>query len=74
MPQYFTLLAAAGGFRTARSAGALNGAITRSLGDTQEVVKMDRDFEVAIDVAVGIKIDPRKACLFDPASCERVRA
>jgi multiple sugar transport system ATP-binding protein len=48
--------------------------VTCSLGDTQVVVKMDKDFEVAIDVPVGIKIDPRKACLFDPASGERVRA
>jgi multiple sugar transport system ATP-binding protein len=48
--------------------------VTCSLAETQVVVKMDKDFEVAIDVAVGIKIDPRKACLFDPVTGERVRA
>jgi hypothetical protein len=35
---------------------------------------MDKDFEVAIDAPVGIKIDARKACLFDPAGGERIRA
>jgi hypothetical protein len=35
---------------------------------------MDKDFEVPIDAPVGIKIDPRKACLFDPRTGERVRA
>ena len=37
-------------------------------------MKMDKDFDVALDLPVGIKIDPRKACLFDPESGDRVRA
>jgi multiple sugar transport system ATP-binding protein len=48
--------------------------VTCALGDGQAVVKMDKDFEVAIDAPVGIKIDARKACLFDPAGGERIRA
>ena len=48
--------------------------VTCSLGETQVVVKMDKNFEIGIDAPVGIKIDPRKACLFDPGSGERVRA
>jgi multiple sugar transport system ATP-binding protein len=47
--------------------------VTCSLGDTQAVVKMDKDFDVAIDAPVGIKIDARKACLFAPVSGDRVR-
>jgi multiple sugar transport system ATP-binding protein len=47
--------------------------VTCTLGDGQAVVKMDKDFEVAIDAPVGVKIDARKACLFDPAGGDRIR-
>jgi multiple sugar transport system ATP-binding protein len=47
--------------------------VTCTVGDSQVVVKMDKDFDVAIDEPVGIKIDARKACLFDPATGDRVR-
>jgi|UPI000489A6BB multiple sugar transport system ATP-binding protein len=48
--------------------------VTCTVGKTQLIVQMDKDFEVPIDAPVGIKIDPRKACLFDPRTGERVRA
>jgi multiple sugar transport system ATP-binding protein len=48
--------------------------VTCTLSDAQVVVKMDKDFDVPIDAPVGIQINNRKACLFDPATGERVRA
>jgi multiple sugar transport system ATP-binding protein len=48
--------------------------VTCSVGDAQVVVKMDKDFEVALDAPVGVQINNRKACLFDPASGDRIRA
>jgi multiple sugar transport system ATP-binding protein len=48
--------------------------VTCTVGKTQVIVQMDKDFEVPLDAPVGIKIDARKACLFDPATGERVRA
>ena len=47
--------------------------VTCTLGDTQVVVQMDKDFEIPLDAPIGIKIDARKVCLFDPASGDRVR-
>ena len=48
--------------------------VTCTVGKTQVIVQMDKDFEIPIDAPVGIKIDARKACLFDPGTGERVRA
>jgi multiple sugar transport system ATP-binding protein len=48
--------------------------VTCTVGTTQVIVQMDKDFDVAVDAIVGIKIDPRKICLFDPESGNRVRA
>ena len=48
--------------------------VTCSIAEAQVVVKMDKDFEMAIDSAVGVAIDPGKLCLFDAASGERLRA
>ncbi len=42
--------------------------------DIQVVVKMDKDFEARVDAPVGIAVDAGKACLFDRASGERIRA
>jgi multiple sugar transport system ATP-binding protein len=47
--------------------------VTVTIGTTQAIVQMDKDFEVAIDAQVGIKINARKACLFDPDSGNRIR-
>jgi multiple sugar transport system ATP-binding protein len=47
--------------------------VTSTLGPSQVIVKMDKDFDVAPDAQVGIKINARKACLFDPATGERIR-
>jgi multiple sugar transport system ATP-binding protein len=47
--------------------------VTCRLGAAQVIVQMDKDFEVAIDAQVGIKVNARKACLFDPASGNRIR-
>ena len=47
--------------------------VTCTLGQSQVIVQMDKDFEVALDTAVGIKINARKACLFDPATGNRIR-
>jgi multiple sugar transport system ATP-binding protein len=46
--------------------------VTCQVGSAQVIVQMGKEFEVAIDAAVGIKIDPRKVCLFDPNSGERL--
>ena len=48
--------------------------VTCSIAEAQVVVKMDKDFEMAIDSAVGVAIDPGKLCLFDAASGQRLRA
>ena len=48
--------------------------VTCSIGETQAIVKMDKDFDIAVDAQVGIKINGRKACLFDPDSGDRIRA
>jgi multiple sugar transport system ATP-binding protein len=42
--------------------------VTCLLGEDQVVVKMEKDFEVASDVPVGIGIDPAHVCLFDAGS------
>jgi multiple sugar transport system ATP-binding protein len=47
--------------------------VTCRLGAAQVIVQMDKDFEIAIDAQVGIKVNARKACLFDPASGNRIR-
>jgi multiple sugar transport system ATP-binding protein len=47
--------------------------VTCTLGEAQVIVQMDKDFEVAIDAQIGIKINARKACLFDPATGNRIR-
>jgi multiple sugar transport system ATP-binding protein len=47
--------------------------VTCTVGATQVIVQMDKDFEVGVDVPVGIKINARKACLFDPVSGNRIR-
>jgi multiple sugar transport system ATP-binding protein len=47
--------------------------VTCTLGGTQAIVQMDKDFDVAFDAAIGIKINAKKACLFDPASGDRIR-
>jgi multiple sugar transport system ATP-binding protein len=47
--------------------------VTCTVGAAQVIVQMDKDFEVAADAAVGIKINARKACLFDPATGNRLR-
>jgi len=46
--------------------------VTCRLGSTQVIAQMGKDFDVAIDAAVGVKIDGRKACLFDPDSGVRL--
>jgi multiple sugar transport system ATP-binding protein len=48
--------------------------VTCAIGESQMVVKMEKDFEIALDAPVGIKIDAGKVCLFDAASGERLRA
>jgi multiple sugar transport system ATP-binding protein len=48
--------------------------VTCRLGSGQAMVKMDKSFDVGLDAAVGISVDPAKICLFDKSSGERVRA
>jgi multiple sugar transport system ATP-binding protein len=48
--------------------------VTCTIGKTQAIVQMDKTFEIAVDVPVGIKIDGRKVCLFDPESGDRIHA
>jgi len=48
--------------------------VTCTVGNTQAIVQMDKEFEIAFDAPVGIKVDPRKICLFDPESGNRIRA
>jgi multiple sugar transport system ATP-binding protein len=47
--------------------------VTCRVGTNQLIVQMDKDFDIAVDAPVGIRIDARKVCLFDPASGNRVR-
>jgi multiple sugar transport system ATP-binding protein len=47
--------------------------VTCQLGAAQVVVQMGKEFEVAVDSPVGIKVDASKVCLFDAASGERLR-
>ncbi len=47
--------------------------VTCTLGSTQVIVQMGKDFDVAVDSTVGIKVDARKACLFDPDTGNRIR-
>jgi multiple sugar transport system ATP-binding protein len=46
--------------------------VTCTVGSGQAIVKMDKDFDVAIDTPVGIRIDGRKASLFDPETGDRL--
>jgi len=48
--------------------------VTCTVGGSQVIVQMDKDFEVPLDQAVGIKIESRKACLFDPVSGDKIQA
>ena len=48
--------------------------VTCQVGSAQVVVQMDKDFDVAVDLAIGIKVNPRKVCLFDPDSGDRLRS
>jgi len=48
--------------------------VTCQVGADQVVVQMGKEFDVAVDAPVGIKIDPRKVCLFDPDSGARLRS
>jgi multiple sugar transport system ATP-binding protein len=48
--------------------------VTCRLGGEQAVVKMDKSFDVPLDMPVGIRIDPAKVCIFEKASGERLRA
>jgi len=47
--------------------------VTCTVGNNQLIVQMGKDFDIAVDAPVGIRIDPRKVCLFDPTSGNRVR-
>jgi multiple sugar transport system ATP-binding protein len=48
--------------------------VTCRVGDAQVVAKMDKNFEVPVDSAVGIGIDRAKLSLFDPVSGDRIKA
>ncbi|MEM1428069.1 MAG: ABC transporter ATP-binding protein [Pseudomonadota bacterium] len=47
--------------------------VTFRAGDTPLVVKMPKDFEVAVDSAAGISFDPGAACYFDVSTGRRLR-
>ena len=47
--------------------------VTCQVGTAQVVVQMGKEFDVAVDSAVGIKIDASKICLFDAESGDRLR-
>jgi multiple sugar transport system ATP-binding protein len=47
--------------------------VTCQLGSATVIVQMGKDFDVALDSVVGIKVDAGKACLFDPESGSRLR-
>jgi multiple sugar transport system ATP-binding protein len=47
--------------------------VTCTIGGTQAIVKMDKDFDIGVDAQVGIRINGRKACLFDSDSGDRIR-
>ena len=46
--------------------------VTCQTGDAQVVVKMDKDFDVPADSAVGIAIDRAKLCVFDAETGNRI--
>jgi multiple sugar transport system ATP-binding protein len=48
--------------------------VTCVVGEDQVVVKMGKDFEVAADAQVGIRIDPGHICLFDAGTGQRLAA
>jgi multiple sugar transport system ATP-binding protein len=48
--------------------------VTCTVGKGNVIVKADKDFERAIDAAVHIAATVGKACVFDAASGERIRA
>jgi multiple sugar transport system ATP-binding protein len=46
--------------------------VTCAIGENHVVVKMEKDFEVAADAPVGIRVDPAHVCLFDAKSGQRL--
>jgi multiple sugar transport system ATP-binding protein len=48
--------------------------VTCRVGDAQVVVKMDKNFDVPIDSAVGIGIDRAKLSMFDPVNGDKIHA
>jgi multiple sugar transport system ATP-binding protein len=48
--------------------------VTCRIGKAQVVVKMDKNFDVPVDSAVGIGIDRAKLSLFDPVSGDKIHA
>ncbi len=48
--------------------------VTVQCGKAQVVVKMDKNYDVPANTAVGIMIDRDKVCVFDAATGDRVRA
>ena len=47
--------------------------VTCDMNGEQVVVRADKDYEGALDAAVGIDLDPGKARLFDCDSGKRIR-
>src|SRR5581483_5347418 len=47
--------------------------VTCQVGSAQVVVQMGKEFDIAVDAAVGIRIDAAKVCLFDANSGDRLR-
>ena len=47
--------------------------VTCQVGSTPVIVQMGKDFDVAHDSVVGVKVEAHKACLFDPASGNRIK-
>jgi multiple sugar transport system ATP-binding protein len=47
--------------------------VTCQVGATQVVVQMGKEFEIAVDSPVGIKIEAPKVCLFDAETGDRLR-
>jgi multiple sugar transport system ATP-binding protein len=47
--------------------------VTCQVGSAQVVVQMGKEFDIALDAAIGIKIDASKVCLFDAGSGDRLR-
>ncbi|HET7717880.1 MAG TPA: ABC transporter ATP-binding protein [Bauldia sp.] len=48
--------------------------VTLQMAKAQAVVKMDKNYDVPVDAAVGIAVDRAKLCLFDPATGDRIAA